>query len=125
MKREEILSTARRETNQKVKVMAAYADGKAIQWRQKNASSPKWFDVDAPVWDWSSLDYRIKLILWRADCGGTYYYVDNDATIENDVEKYSFIDNDRYDIGNYFKTAEEAKPYLEKFKTLFLKHKEG
>lgn len=124
MEREQFLYTARSKTKQKVKVMAAYAEGKAIQYRQKNSSSHKWLDVDAPIWDWSSLDYRVKPEPWRVDCGGTYYYVDNDATIESDVDNYTYIDTDRYNIGNYFSTEEEAKPYLEKFKTLFLKHKE-
>ncbi len=124
MKTENIFTFGKFKGQSLKEVMAAYADGQAIQYRQKNASSHKWLDVDAPIWDWSSLDYRVKPVPWRAECGGIYYYVDNDATIESDVDNYSFIDNDRYVIGNYFSTEEEAKPYLEKFKTVFLKHKE-
>lgn len=44
-------------TKEKIKVMQAYEDGKAIQAR--SGSAIEWFDIKAPSWIWGVYDYRI------------------------------------------------------------------
>ena len=51
---------------------------------------------------------------WRAEENNIYYYISSNLTIETDREAYFAIDNQRYRIGNYFKTEEEAKFEKEK-----------
>ncbi len=46
---------------------------------------------------------------WRAECGDKYCYVNSFGKIHLDTEALSATDNARYYIGNYFKSAEEAK----------------
>ena len=45
----------------KVAVMLAYANGKAIEWKNKTFPDgyTKWIYDFEPSWDWSSLDYRV------------------------------------------------------------------
>jgi len=46
---------------EKIEVMAAYAEGKKIQFKEKDSSN--WRDythILAPEWNWSDYDYRIK-----------------------------------------------------------------
>ena len=52
---------------------------------------------------------------WRAAGNNIYYFVNNDLTVESAIEKYFAIDNQRYRIGNYFKTREEAEFEKEKY----------
>ena len=51
-------------TEEKIKVMQAFVDGKAVQFRKAmhNLNS-EWEDFDSciePSWEWGSLDWRIK-----------------------------------------------------------------
>lgn len=45
----------------KVAVMLAYANGKAIEWKTKTSPDGynKWIYDFEPSWDWSNLDYRV------------------------------------------------------------------
>lgn len=54
------------DTKRKIEVMQAYADGKRIEMKFPSGSS--WEECDAPAWDWTALDYRIKpkpRVLWE------------------------------------------------------------
>lgn len=50
-----------RTIEEKVAVMLAYANGKAIEWKNKTFPDgyTKWIYDFEPSWDWSSLDYRV------------------------------------------------------------------
>ena len=48
----------REETQQAIKVMQAFVDGKPIQSRQFTDSP--WKDIVNPFWDFDCLEYRIK-----------------------------------------------------------------
>ena len=50
-------------TQEKIKAMQAYAEGKKIQWRSKaeGEADSKWYDCDGePHWNWTWTEYRIK-----------------------------------------------------------------
>lgn len=49
---------------------------------------------------------------WRADYAGEYWYIDGD--IQSDNDKDWGCDEYRFNIGNYFKTYEEADKVLNK-----------
>lgn len=49
---------------------------------------------------------------WRADYEGEYWYIDGDIQLDND--KNWGCDEYRFNIGNYFKTEEEACKVLDK-----------
>ena len=49
-------------TREKMEIMQAYLDGKAIQMKFSNSPDEEpWHDCDSePVWDWLVWDYRIR-----------------------------------------------------------------
>ena len=52
---EEIIETAER-----IKVMQAFVDGKAIEERRISFDHTEWIDNNNPEWRWDKFDYRIK-----------------------------------------------------------------
>ena len=52
---------------------------------------------------------------WRAEENKIYYFINNYLIVESAIEKYFTIDDQRYRIGNYFKTREEAEFEKEKY----------
>ena len=68
---------------------------------------------------WNEKEKKIEKIRWRAELERFYYYINSTGVVESTVDIRHRLDNNRYAIGNYFKTEEEAKPYLEKFKEIF------
>lgn len=55
---------------------------------------------------------------WRAEEGERYWWVQNDGGVTNDCDDWVDIDDGRYELGNYFKTEEEAKKAAEWLKAL-------
>lgn len=47
------------ETNAAILVMAAFAAGKAVQWKGK-APATAWYDATSLTWDWDHFQYRVK-----------------------------------------------------------------
>lgn len=41
-----------------IKVMQAYVEGKQIQY--VDSETEDWSDIESPIWNWDSYDYRIK-----------------------------------------------------------------
>ena len=50
---------------------------------------------------------------WRASFGNWYYAIFSNGEVCSVTEKESTVDNDRYEIGNYFKSIEEAKRVMD------------
>ena len=56
---------------------------------------------------------------WKPDDDQKYYYVDSGGSVDSDIwNDYSAIDDDRFEIGNCFKTEEEAERIVEYLKAL-------
>ena len=53
---------------------------------------------------------------WRADFGGEYCFIDDNFSIKWDRDKEYFVDNRKYENGNYFETKTEAEEYAEYMK---------
>lgn len=63
-----------------IAVMTAYKEGKQIEFRGKSTIvSLEWKAVDDPIWDWDSLDYRVK---------PDPKYVPYDSVLEVDRDKW-------------------------------------
>lgn len=56
---------------------------------------------------------------WRAEKNGEYYYINHDGTIYLGRDYYISTDNDRYNLGNYFQTREQAERALERVKEAY------
>ena len=56
--------------------------------------------------------------MWRAEKDSMYFYIDSEDEICSSLENGAATDNLRYDIGNYFKTEEEAKFEVERLKVI-------
>lgn len=46
---------------------------------------------------------------WRASKKEKYYFIDRDFFVHEDIEENTYMDNKRYNLGNYFKSESEAK----------------
>ena len=53
---------------------------------------------------------------WRAGNKESYYLMLTDFSIVKDGERYTTVDDKRYEFGNYLKTEEEALEYVEYMK---------
>jgi len=53
---------------------------------------------------------------WRAEYSKNYFYINEMFKIKFDTESYWDIDNKRYENGNYFRTEQDAKEYMEYIK---------
>lgn len=50
---------------------------------------------------------------WRADDGERYYYIDSHQRILDNTDLTHSYDDMRYELGNYFKTKEEAQKVID------------
>ena len=50
---------------------------------------------------------------WRADDGERYYYIDSHQRIFGNTDLTHSYDNMRYELGNYFKTEQEAQKVID------------
>lgn len=55
---------------------------------------------------------------WRAEEKKKYWIVQNDGTVVEEDEYQDDVDDARYNIGNYFRTREEAEEMAVKFKAM-------
>lgn len=46
---------------------------------------------------------------WRSEDFKKYYYINSVSDICTSIEEKQILDNERYELGNYFKTREEAE----------------
>lgn len=63
---------------------------------------------------------EIKPTRWRAERGGTYYFIDGCMNIIKIIDYNDIFDNTRYDCGNYFRTEAESREMAEKIKKILL-----
>lgn len=109
-------------TKEMIEVMQAYERGEQIQFLEYGGV--KWEDcVGEPYWNWGKYDYRVKPIpmCWRAMKGKPYYIVGTDGDVWMALEAYTKIDKNRFNIGNYFKSKEDAKRAAMAFKESLIK----
>ena len=62
--------------------------------------------------DYVNEEYGIQK-RWRAEKEKEYFFVTGTSEITTDEEYYNEADNARYELGNYFKTKEEAQKVID------------
>lgn len=60
---------------------------------------------------------------WRAERGRCYYYIDSECTAFGTYDYRCNEDNKRYELGNYFRTEEEAEEKAKKLKEFYKEEK--
>lgn len=55
---------------------------------------------------------------WRAEMGKLYYFIDATFCANREEDIYTPMDNYRYNIGNYFRTKEEAEEMAGRIKAM-------
>ena len=55
---------------------------------------------------------------WRANRGCEYFFFSSLLEVHTDIDIYASLDNKRYNIGNYFKTKEDAEAKVNEIKKL-------
>ena len=50
---------------------------------------------------------------WRAEPGKGYFYIYSNGLVDETMERYINMDNQRYELGNYFRTEEEAQKVID------------
>lgn len=68
---------------------------------------------------WDPEKKELRGARWRADWGDIYYNLDALGRIKRWIDYREFVDNELYNVGNYFETFEEAEEYSKKFRELF------
>lgn len=56
---------------------------------------------------------------WRADMGEAYFYISSEYSIAETIECHCYIDRERYNVGNYFKTKEAAEKMASQIREIF------
>lgn len=50
---------------------------------------------------------------WRAEQKKGYFYIYSNGLVDETMESYKTMDNQRYELGNYFRTEEEAQKIID------------
>lgn len=75
--------------------------------------------------NFSEYEYRIKKKRWRAEKGEKYYFINSTFEVRGIIDSccYSY-DDDRFSVGNYFRTIEGAEKAIELLKECLTKFHE-
>ena len=73
---------------------------------------------------WNAKEKKVEKIRWRAEDGKVYYYVDNQGVIIVDREDGGYVDQNRHEFGNYFRTREQAEEAIKQLKETLRKFHE-
>lgn len=85
MTTEEIIENSRKETAERIKVLQAFVDRKAIEERRISFDHTEWVENNNPEWRWDKFDYRIKPefkdgdILFATDWINGYIYINKES----------------------------------------------
>ena len=67
---------------------------------------------------WNAEEKKLEKILWRAEKGGLYFYVNYFNEIVSSFDERFLVDDELYRIGNYFQNREEAQKHADKIEEL-------
>lgn len=74
------------------------------------------FSVDTVGW---APIVPLKRKRWRANYGIDYWFVGSRSTVEHTYDYRTHADDDRYELGNYFQTKDDAKAMTAKVRALY------
>lgn len=95
-------------------IICTFSSGGSVQYYD----GYKWLDVDCPTFG-KDVKYRVKPKYWRAVHHENYFFVDAGGEVLRTYEAGVTSDDERYELGNYFKEKEEANDVAPLIRTLF------
>ena len=84
---------------------------------------------NVPVYGWTIIEKNPNILTdwfeeikeptrWKPELGHDYYYISGDGHVyDNSWDDSQFVDRGRFEIGNCFRTEEEAEKVVEKLKS--------
>ena len=63
-------------------------------------------------------DEEVPDVLWRAKEGEKYFYIYSNGIVGTEKKSHNQMDNDIWELGNYYRTVEEANKEIEKRKAI-------
>ena len=73
---------------------------------------------------WNAEEKRVEKIRWRASLDERYYYINHLLACLSDREESHIVDEERWEVGNYFKNRKEAKEAAKRVKEVLRKYHE-
>lgn len=65
---------------------------------------------------WNAEEMRVEKLLWRADAGEEYYFIDSSLKVMKIEECWSILCSEHYSASNYFHTKEQAEEAAKRVK---------
>lgn len=73
---------------------------------------------------WNAKEKRVENIRWRASSDERYYYINHLFECQSDIEESHIFDEDRWKVGNYFRTSEQVKEAVKRIKEVLRNYHE-
>ena len=73
---------------------------------------------------WNAKEKRVEKIRWRASFDERYYYINHLLDCLSDIEESHSSDEERWNVGNYFKNKEQAEEALKRIKEVLYNYHE-
>lgn len=73
---------------------------------------------------WNADEKRVENIRWRASSDERYYYINHFFECQSDIEESHIFDEDRWNVGNYFKNKEQAEEAIKRIKEVLYNYHE-
>ena len=73
---------------------------------------------------WNAEEKRVEKLLWRADAGEEYYFIDSLLDVLYIEECWSILCSEHYSASNYFHTKEQAEEAAKRVKETLRKYHE-
>ena len=73
---------------------------------------------------WNAKEKRIEKKLWRASFDDVYYTLDSDFKVFESKDDGWKVDDERYNMGNYFRSKEQAEKAVYAIKETLKKFRE-
>ena len=67
---------------------------------------------------------RVEKIRWRASSDERYYYINHLLDCHSDIEESHIFDDERWNVGNYFKNKEQAEEAIKRIKEVLYNYHE-
>lgn len=65
---------------------------------------------------WNAEEKRVEKLLWRADAGEEYYFINSSLKVIKIEECWSVLCSEHYSANNYFRTKEQAEEAAKRVK---------
>lgn len=73
---------------------------------------------------WNAEEKRVEKLLWRADAGEEYYFIDSSLKVMKIEECWSILCSEHYSASNYFHTKEQAEEAAKRIKEVLCNYHE-